>query len=38
MGELTELLGRANNEGIHEAIQWLWTKYNGEFDASELFK
>ncbi len=37
-GELAELFGRANTEGIHRAIQGLRTKYNGEFDASELFK
>jgi hypothetical protein len=37
-GELAELFGRANTEGIHQAIQGLQTKYNGEFDASELFK
>jgi hypothetical protein len=37
-GELAELFGRANTEGIHTAIQGLRTKYNGEFDASELFK
>jgi hypothetical protein len=36
--ELTELFGRANTEAIHHAIQRLRTKYNGEFDASELFK
>jgi hypothetical protein len=37
-GELADLFGRANTEGIHKAIQGLRTKYNGEFDASELFK
>jgi hypothetical protein len=37
-GELTELFGRANTKGIHTAVQGLQTKYNGEFDASELFK
>jgi len=37
-GELAELFGRANTDGIHRAIQGLRTKYNGEFDASELFK
>jgi hypothetical protein len=37
-GKLVELFGRANTEGIHMAIQGLRTKYNGEFDASELFK
>jgi len=37
-GELAELFGRANTEGIHMAIQGLWTKYNGEFDASKLFE
>jgi len=37
-GELTELFGRANTKGIHTAIQGLWTKYNGEFGASELFE
>ncbi len=37
-GELAELFGRANTKGIHMAIQGLRTKYNGEFDASELFK
>ena len=36
-GELTELFGRANTEGIH-TIQGLRTKYKGEFDTSELFK
>ncbi len=36
--ELADLFGRANTEGIHKAIQGLRTKYNGEFDASELFK
>jgi len=29
---------RDNTEGIHTAIQGLRTKYNGEFDASKLFK
>jgi hypothetical protein len=38
IGELAELFGRANTEGIHMAIQGLRTKYNGEFDVSELFK
>ncbi len=37
-GELAELFGRANTEGIHTAIQGLRTKYNWEFDKSELFK
>ncbi len=37
-GELAELFGRASTEGIHMAIQGLWTKHNREFDASELFK
>jgi len=37
-GELTDLFGRANMDGIHQAIQGLQTKYKGEFDASELFK
>jgi hypothetical protein len=37
-GALTELFGRANMDGIHQAIQGLQTKYKGEFDASELFK
>jgi hypothetical protein len=37
-GELTELFGRANTEGIHTAVLGLRTKYNREFDASELFK
>ncbi len=37
-GELAELFGRANTDDIHRAIQGLQTKYNGEFDASELFK
>jgi len=36
--ELADLFGRANTEGIHKEIQGLRTKYNGEFDASELFK
>jgi hypothetical protein len=27
-GELPKLFGRANTEGIHTAIQGLWTKYN----------
>ncbi len=38
IGELAELFGRANTEGMHLAIQGLLTKYNGKFDASELFK
>ncbi len=33
-----EYFDRANTESIHKAIQGLRTKYNGEFDASELFK
>jgi len=37
-GELAELFGWANTEGIHTAIQGLMTKYNGEFNASKLFK
>jgi hypothetical protein len=37
-GELAELFGRANTEGIHTATQGLRTKYNREFEASELFK
>ncbi len=37
-GELAELFGQANTEGTHTAIQGMRTKYNGEFDASELFK
>jgi hypothetical protein len=37
-GEVAELFGRANTEGIQTAIQGLQTKYNGVFDASELFK
>ncbi len=37
-GELADLFSRANTEGIHKAMQGLRTKYNGEFDASELFK
>jgi hypothetical protein len=37
-GELAELFCRANTEGIHTAIQGLRTKYNGEFDAIEVFK
>ena len=37
-GEIADLFGRANTESIHKAIQGLRTKYNGEFDASELFK
>ena len=37
-GEIADLFCRANTEGIHKAIQGLRTKYNGEFDASELFK
>jgi hypothetical protein len=37
-GELADHFGRANTEVIHMAIQGLWTKNNGEFDASELFK
>jgi hypothetical protein len=37
-GELVELFGRANTEGIRMAIQGLWTKYNKEFDTSDLFK
>jgi hypothetical protein len=37
-GELAELFGMANTEGIHMTIQGLRTKYNGEFDASKVFK
>jgi hypothetical protein len=37
-GELAELFGWANTEGIHMAMQGLQTKYNREFDASRLFK
>jgi hypothetical protein len=37
-GEIADLFGGANTESIHKAIQGLRTKYNGEFDASELFK
>jgi hypothetical protein len=37
-GKLVELFSRANTEGIHMAIQGLRTKYNADFDASELFK
>jgi hypothetical protein len=37
-GELAELFGRANTKGIHRDIQGLRTKYNGEFEESELFK
>jgi hypothetical protein len=37
-GELAELFGRANTEGIHMAIQGLQTKNNGEFDMSKQFK
>jgi hypothetical protein len=37
-GELAELFGRANTEGIHTPIQGLRSKYNGKFDASEQFK
>jgi hypothetical protein len=37
-GELVELFGRANIEGIYTAIQGLRTKYNGEFNVSEQFK
>jgi hypothetical protein len=37
-GELAELFSPANTKGIHTAIQGLRTKYNGEFDASKLFK
>jgi len=33
-GELAELFGRANTEGILMAIQGLRMKYNGEFDTS----
>ncbi len=36
--ELTELFGRANTKAIHLAVQGLRTKFNGEFNASELFK
>ena len=36
--EMAELFGRANTEGIHTAIQGLRTKYNGELNASKLFK
>ncbi len=37
-GELAKLFSRANTDGIHRAIQGLRTKYNREFDTSELFK
>jgi hypothetical protein len=37
-GELVLLFGQANTKGIHTAIQGLRMKYNGEFDARELFK
>ncbi len=36
--ELTELFGRANTEAIHQLIQGLRTKYNGEFCASKLLE
>jgi hypothetical protein len=36
--EVAKLFGRPNTEGIQTVIQGLRTKYNGEFDASELFK
>ena len=36
--ELAELFGRDSTEGIHTAIQGLRTKYNWEFDKSELFE
>jgi hypothetical protein len=37
-GELAELFGRANIEGIHTAIHGQRRIYNGEFNTSELFK
>jgi hypothetical protein len=37
-GELAQLIGRANTEGIHTAIQGLRMKHKREFDANELFK
>jgi hypothetical protein len=37
-GELTESFGRANNKAIHQAIHGLLTKFNGDFNASELLE
>jgi hypothetical protein len=37
-GKLAELFNRANIEVIHTDIQGLRTKFNGEFNTSELFK
>jgi hypothetical protein len=37
-GELTELFVQVNTEAIHQVIHGLRTKYNGEFNTSELFK
>jgi hypothetical protein len=36
--KLAELFNRANTEVIHTDIQGLRTKFNGEFNTSELFK
>jgi hypothetical protein len=35
-GEITDLFHYGNKEGIHQAVQRLWTRYNGEFDATIL--
>jgi hypothetical protein len=35
-GEITDLFHHRNQEAIHQAVQGLRTKYNGEFDATIL--
>jgi hypothetical protein len=34
--EITDLFHYGNKEAIHQAVQGLWTRYNGEFDATIL--
>ncbi len=35
-GEITDLFHYGNQEAIHQAVQGLRTRYNGEFDATIL--
>jgi hypothetical protein len=35
-GEITDLFHYGNKEAIHQAVQGLLTRYNGEFDATIL--
>jgi hypothetical protein len=35
-GEITDLFHYGNKEAIHQAVQGLRTRYNGEFDATIL--